>query len=125
MSICECTYKYLSVDISQCVHADGQLPLLTHDTRAQQREREHGIFFSPPCLESTLQRVYNEGKKRLFILSFFFRRATRAVPHKFLFTPQPRYNFVLRKFAAHLWKIISVLHLKLFTSLSFQESHVA
>lgn len=40
-------------------------------TRARARALEYGIFFSPPCLESTLQRVYNEGKKKVISLFFF------------------------------------------------------
>lgn len=102
MSTRECTYKYLSAGTA--VRAAAPLDC---DTRAR------GIFFflSPPCLESTLQRVYNEEKKVFFV-------ALRPVPHKFVFTPQPRRNFVLRKFAAYLWKIISVLRLKLLTSLA-------
>lgn len=85
--------------VPRCV----QSPLLTL-TRARV-----AYFFSPPCLESTLQRIYNEGKK-------FVRRATAAGCRINLYShPQPRRNFVFRKFAAYLWKIISVLRLKLLT----------
>lgn len=84
-------------------------------TRARARARGRHIFFSPLSRVNFTTGLQRRKKKAAF--HFFFRRATRAAPHKFLFTPQPRRNFVLRKFAAHLWKIISVLHLKLFTSL--------
>lgn len=102
VDVCECTYKYLSADISWCVHAATPS---THDTRARARARVRHIFFSPVSRVNFTTGLQRRKKKSYFTFFFLFV-ALHTLPHKFVFASQPRHNFVLRKFAAHLWKII-------------------
>lgn len=98
----ECTYKYLSAGMVPAMRATDPLDSLT---------RARSIyFFYLPRLKSTLQRVYKEKKV------FYYGRCRIN-----LYTPQPRYNFALRKFAAYLWIIIGARNC---LRRSFQESDV-